>query len=88
MRPFLIDRAARALRANGITNFMVTRLFGSSESAEGTVDYMTEMVKIEIPIFDRKVKDTVDLIHNSTSHQDVDDTVTWVLDLVEYQDGR
>lgn len=88
MRPFLLDRAARALRANGISNFTVARIFGGSESTEGTVEYMTEMVKIEIPTPDKKVKDTIALIHSATSHQELDDTVTWALELMEYQDGR
>jgi nitrogen regulatory protein PII len=89
MRPFLLDRAARALRANGISNFTVARIFGGkSESTEGNVEYMTEMVKIEIPTPDKKVKDTIALIHSATSHQELDDTVTWALELTEYQDGR
>lgn len=86
MQPFLLDRATRALRANDLTRYVISKSHCASEDLQdGQIPYAKDMVKLEIALHDSEV---VLLLREATTHQEVTDTVIWSVPMFTYDDGN
>ena len=89
MQPFLVDRATRALRAENISQYTITKIVGAhKEIQENQLQHAIEMVKLELPVNDSDAMKIVKLIRMATTHNDVSDTVVWTVPMLFYESGE
>ncbi len=89
MQPFLVDRATRALRAENIAQYTLTKIVGAhKELLENQVQHAKEMIKLELPVHDADAARIIDLIRQATTHHEVSDTVIWTVSMLVYESGE